>query len=163
MSDASTIPYLVRAVELARRARVSGNHPFGALLVTGDGTVIEAMNTVTTERDPTGHAETNLVRKAGAALSAEQLAGSTLYTSTEPCAMCAGAIYWAGIGRMVYALSGHALVELVQEVSGCLDGTLDLPSREVFARAGGRPVDVTGPVAMPGALEVHEGMWGSGD
>lgn len=166
--DASPIDlhHLARAVELARDARGRGDHPFGAVLVTADGTVVEAMNSVTTANDPTGHAETNLVRFS-ASLGAEVLASSTLYTSTEPCAMCAGAIYWAGIGRMVYALSGHSLVQLVSEASGVGSAgsrsadspSLDLPSREVFARGGGS-IEVVGPIDIVGAAEVHDGMWG---
>jgi len=148
--------HLGRAVELAREARARGDHPFGAVLVTADGAIVEAMNSVTTANDPTGHAETNLVRLS-ASLGASVLATSTLYTSTEPCAMCAGAIYWAGIGRMVFGLSGHALVQLVSDASGVL--TLDLPSREVFDR-GGSAIEVVGPVDVPGAVEVHDGMWG---
>src|SRR3978361_2066555 len=86
---------LTRAVELAAEARAAGNHPFGALLADRDGNVIaEAGNTVETDRDPTGHAALILVRKSGP-LGAAALAGTTLYTSTEPCAMCAGGIYWA--------------------------------------------------------------------
>jgi tRNA(Arg) A34 adenosine deaminase TadA len=171
--DASPIDlhHLARAVELARDARARGDHPFGAVLVTAEGTVVEAMNSVTTANDPTGHAETNLVRFS-ASLGSEVLAASTLYTSTEPCAMCAGAIYWAGIGRMVYALSGHALVQLVSEASGVGSAdsrsadsrsadspSLDLPSREVFARGGGS-IEVVGPIDVVGAVEVHDGMWG---
>ena len=153
----SDLQYLSRAVELAREARERGDHPFGAVLVTADGVIVEAMNSVTTSGDPTGHAETNLVRLAAQRVDAAALPGSTLYTSTEPCAMCAGAIFWSGIGRMVFALSCHALVELVQGVGGSF--TLDLPSREVFAR-GDHTVEVSGPIEVAGAVEVHAGMWG---
>jgi tRNA(Arg) A34 adenosine deaminase TadA len=146
---------LQRAVALAREARDGGNHPFGALLVTPDGTVLEARNTVVTEADPTGHAETNLVRLAGS-LDRARLAGSTLYTSTEPCAMCAGAIYWSGIGRMVFALSEEGLAAMVDAEDGI--PPLRLPSREVFAR-GGRTIEVAGPVDLPAAIAVHEGFW----
>ena len=148
--------HLRRTVDLARDARSRGDHPFGAVLVTSTGVVVEALNSVNTAHDPTGHAETNLVRLS-ASLGAEVLASSTLYTSTEPCAMCAGAIYWAGIGRLVYALSGRALVHRVSEASGVL--TLDLPSREVFA-CGGSSIVVVGPVDVDGAVGVHDGMWG---
>ncbi|MEV6344273.1 nucleoside deaminase [Actinoplanes sp. NPDC051851] len=147
--------YLERAVALAWEARRGGNHPFGSLLVTADGTVIEARNTVVTESDPTGHAETNLVRLAGR-LDRATLAGSTLYTSTEPCAMCAGAIYWSGIGRVAFALSEADLATMVEEEEGV--PPLRLPSREVFAR-GGRPITVDGPVPLPSATEVHHGFW----
>ncbi|MES2171162.1 MAG: nucleoside deaminase [Actinomycetota bacterium] len=148
------LDYLTRAVQLAADARERGDHPFGALFVTIDGRVVEAMNSVNTAHDPTGHAETNLVRLAYDAFDAAQLAGGTLYTSTEPCAMCAGAIYWAGIGRVAFALSGHALVDMVAVGSPALD----LPSREVFSHGFGVVV-VEGPFDVPGAIEVHDGMW----
>ena len=147
--------HLARAVELAGLARAHGNHPFGALLVTADGRVVEAENTVLTSGDPTGHAETNLVR-AAARLGADSLATSILYTSTEPCAMCCGAIFWAGIRTVVYALGGDELIALVPSGD---EFTLDLPSREVFAR-GGHPVEVRGPLNVPGTVEVHAGFWG---
>jgi tRNA(Arg) A34 adenosine deaminase TadA len=146
---------LERAVELAWSARRRGDHPFGSLLVTADGAVLEAMNSVVTGSDPTGHAETNLVRLAGR-LERATLAGSTLYTSTEPCAMCAGAIYWSGIGRVVFALSSADLSAMVDEEEGI--PPLNLPSREVFAR-GGRPIEVVGPVPLPSATRVHDGFW----
>ncbi|GIF25553.1 tRNA(Arg) A34 adenosine deaminase TadA [Actinoplanes tereljensis] len=147
--------HLERAVALAWEARNRGDHPFGALLVTADGRVLEARNSVVTQADPTGHAETNLVRLAGA-LDRETLTGSVLYTSTEPCAMCAGAIYWSGIGRMVFALSEADLAGMVEEEEGV--PPLRLPSREVFAR-GGREIAVDGPVPLAGATEVHAGFW----
>ncbi|MCS5717835.1 nucleoside deaminase [Herbiconiux sp. CPCC 205763] len=154
--DAGDREHLERAVALAQAARDRGDHPFGALLATTDGTVIEAMNTVNTGHDPIGHAETNLVRDSGQRLEMAELATSTLYTSTEPCAMCTGAIYWAGIPRVVFALSEQALGALVSEQSGV--PTLALPSREVLAR-GGRPVEVVGPVALPAATDVHRDFW----
>lgn len=149
--------HLREAIEAARQARASGNHPFGAVVVTAEGRVIRALNTVITERDPTGHAETNLVRLAARELDATQLRTSTLYTSTEPCAMCAGAIYWAGIGRMVYALPEESLIAIVAPLS--IEPTLDLPSRDVFA-AGGGTVIVAGPALEAEAAAVHEGFWG---
>jgi tRNA(Arg) A34 adenosine deaminase TadA len=148
--------HLERAVALAAEARDRGDHPFGALLVAADGRVIEAKNTVNTGHDPIGHAETNLVRDSGQVLEPAELAASVLYTSTEPCAMCTGAIYWAGIPRVVFALSEADLGAMVSEQSGV--PTLALPSREVFAR-GGRPVEVVGPVALPAATTVHHGFW----
>ena len=147
--------HLERAVVLAWEARKRGDHPFGALLVTGGGVVLEALNSVVTGSDPTGHAETNLVRLAGG-LDLGTRAGSTLYTSTEPCAMCAGAIYWSGIGRMVFALSESDLAAMVAEEEGV--PPLRLPSREVFAR-GGRAIVVDGPVPLPSATAVHHGFW----
>jgi tRNA(Arg) A34 adenosine deaminase TadA len=148
--------YLARAVALAASARDHGNHPFGALLVTAAGEVVEAENTVVTGNDPTGHAETNLVRAAASTLTQLELDSSTLYTSTEPCAMCSGAIYWAGIPRVVFDLSETALASLT---AGNPDHpTLALPSRELFAR-GSREVDAWGPLGSPAAVAVHEGFW----
>ncbi|MEU8816657.1 nucleoside deaminase [Actinoplanes sp. NPDC048796] len=147
--------YLERAIELAWEARRRGDHPFGALLLTPDGTTLEARNSVVTGQDATGHAETNLVRLAGS-LSFEELSGSVLYTSTEPCAMCSGAIYWSGIGRVVFALSEADLAGLVEEEEGV--PPLRLPCREVFAH-GGREIVVDGPVPRPDATAVHDGFW----
>jgi tRNA(Arg) A34 adenosine deaminase TadA len=149
---------LLRAIALAQLAREHGNHPFGSLLADGTGQVLlEAENTVVTERDIAGHAELNLVRSAGMHLAADVLPGATLFTSTEPCAMCAGAIYWAGIGRVVYALGADQLTELVQGISD--EPTLQLSCREVFAR-GGRVIEVSGPHLRERATAVHEGFWG---
>lgn len=104
---------LSQAVVVARSSRDHGNHPFGALLADPTGRVVKsAENTVVTEADATGHAETNLVRLASAAYRVDELAGMTLYTSTEPCAMCSGAIYWSGIGTVVYARGEDELYEM---------------------------------------------------
>ena len=150
------IARLRHAIRLAAEARARGDHPFGAIVVAPDGTVVEGRNSVVTQRDPTGHAETNVVRAAAAVLAPEALAGSTLYTSTEPCAMCAGAIYWAGIPRMVYALGEDELIGIVAAQEGI--PTLALPAREVFAR-GGRAIAVVGPVPLPEATAVHAEFW----
>jgi tRNA(Arg) A34 adenosine deaminase TadA len=146
-----------RAFEIARRAVNHGNHPFGALLADAAGKIVlESENTVETAKDPTGHAETNLVRAAGTKFSKAELAGMTLYTSTEPCAMCSGAIYWAGIGRVVYGLSEAGLLNLTG--SNPSNETMHLPCREVLAR-GQRIVAVTGPLLEEEAALVHAGFW----
>src|SRR6476659_2342547 len=109
--------HLLRTIELAASARAAGNHPFGSLVVGAAGeSVLEAENTVVTSRDVTGHAELNAVRTAGIELGDAFLQGATLYTSTEPCAMCAGAIYWSGITRVVYALGGEMLDAMVKHL-----------------------------------------------
>ena len=148
--------HLEHAIRLAAAARSRGDHPFGAIVVAPDGTIIEGLNSVVTRSDPTGHAETNVVRSAAAALDAELLARATLFTSTEPCAMCSGAIYWAGIPRLVYSLGEDELRRILAAQEGV--PTLALPCREIFAR-GGRSVDVVGPVALPEAAAVHAGFW----
>ena len=144
------------AISLAASAREHGNQPFGALLADANGQVLlTAENTITTAQDATGHAETNLVRLASAQFSAEELAQTTLYTSTEPCPMCSGAIFWSGIGHVVYALSEDGLYGMTGESPE----SLKLPCREVFARAG-RPVEVFGPLLEAEAAQVHAGFWG---
>lgn len=150
---------LRRAIELADRARANGNHPFGALLATADGRIaLEAENTVATSRDVTGHAETNLVSLATRRFDAEELAGMTLVTSCEPCAMCAGAIYWSTIGAVVYGLSERGLLELTGDDPA--NPTLDLPCRTVLG-AGQRRVAVTGPLLEAEAAASHAGFWRS--
>jgi len=149
--------HLLRAIELARRSREDGNHPFGSLLVDASGRVVlKAENTVVTARDVTGHAELNLMRAASMQFDDGVLQGATLYASTEPCAMCSGAIYWSGIGRVVYALGSETLTAIVNEDDGT--STLALSCREVFAR-GRCKVDVSGPHLTEQAAAVHEGLW----
>jgi len=144
---------LLRAIALAADARNAGNQPFGALLADADGEVLlEAQNTEVTESDVTGHAETNLVRLASRTYGRSDLTGTTLYTSTEPCAMCAAAIYWSGIGRVVFALAGSELRALRGDDPE--SPSLTLSSRDVFA-AGQRSVEVLGPYALPEAFDVH--------
>jgi tRNA(Arg) A34 adenosine deaminase TadA len=149
--------HLHHAIKVARRARDHGNHPFGAVLVNQRGEVLlEAENSVVTERDITGHAETNLVREACKRFSPDVLSTATLYTSTEPCAMCSGAIYWSGISRVVYALSEEGLLKLTGNNEE--NPTMHLPCREVLSR-GQRPIEVIGPVLDEEAKSVHEGFW----
>jgi tRNA(Arg) A34 adenosine deaminase TadA len=149
--------HLLRTIELAASARAAGNHPFGSLIVDAAGQgAIEAENTVVTLRDVTGHAELIAVRAAGIERGDAFLHWATLFTSTEPCAMCAGAIYWSGIARVVYAFASDMLDALVQDLP---DGSiLRLPCREVFAR-GGRRVGVSGPHLVEQAAAVHAGFW----
>ncbi|MDM4762133.1 nucleoside deaminase [Galbitalea sp. SE-J8] len=153
----ATEELLRRAIAIATSARGHGNHPFGALLTDAAGAIaFEAENTVVTEHDPTGHAETNLVRNAARALGGD-LSGYTLYTSTEPCAMCSGAIYWSGISRVVFALSEAQLY--ARTGAHPENPTLQLPSREVFAH-GQREIRVEGPFIEDEAAAPHKGFWG---
>ncbi|MFN8500246.1 MAG: nucleoside deaminase [Anaerolineae bacterium] len=156
MTD-TDLTLLRRAIELAKQARANGNHPFGALLADRDGAILlEAENTVTTEHDCTGHAETNLMRLASRRYEPDVLAQCTLYTSTEPCAMCAGAIYWGQVGRVVFAMSEEDLLVLTGDDPE--NQTFSLPCREVFAR-GQRPVIVEGPALQEEARQAHAGFW----
>ena len=148
---------LRRAIELARLAREHGNHPFGALLVDAKGNVVlEAENTVRTDKDVTAHAETNLMRMATARFDRDFLGRCTLYTSTEPCAMCAGAIYWGNIRNVVFGFSQEQIHAI--SAGNPENMQLQLSSREVFAR-GDHPVEVSGPHLPKESAAVHDGFW----
>jgi tRNA(Arg) A34 adenosine deaminase TadA len=150
--------FLRQAFAVAKRARANGNHPFGAILVDHVGNVlIESENGYMPDRDMTAHAERLLATAASKAHAPSVLARCTMYVSAEPCAMCAGAIYWAGVGRVVYGLSERELKHLTGNHAE--NPTLDLPCRTVFA-TGQRHVDVVGPMLTEEAAALHVGAWG---
>ena len=157
LRDADSL-YLRRAIALSERARANGRHPFGALVITPLGEVLAAAENRATgpDCDATGHAELEAVRAASRHHSPEALAAATLYSSAEPCAMCAGAIYWSGIGRVVYGLSEERLLALTGNHPE--NPTLRLPCREVFAR-GQRAIEVIGPFLEDEAAAPHAGFW----
>lgn len=150
--------FLRRAIALSEAAKANGKHPFAALVVDRhDRIVAEAGNdSLPPEGDPTRHAELVAAALASRRLSPEELAQCTLYSSAEPCAMCAGAIYWCNIGRVVYALSEHRLLGLTGDHSE--NPTFSLPCREVFSR-GQRSVIVVGPALEDEAAKSHAGFW----
>ncbi|GAA1868920.1 nucleoside deaminase [Asanoa iriomotensis] len=99
--------YLRRAIALAAAAPAAGGRPFGSLLVGPDGAILaEDHNTVPADGDITAHPELKLARWAARELDASTVAGTTMYTSCEPCPMCSYAIDRSGLGRVVFALSG---------------------------------------------------------
>lgn len=151
--------YLKKAIEISKEARASGNTPFGALLVDGDGNILlEQGNIEISEHKCTGHAETALAERASQKYDKNFLWDCTLYTTAEPCAMCSGAIYWANIGKVVYAMEEKTLLRL----TGANDQnpTFDLPCREVFAK-GQKQIEVVGPFSSLEieAAEVHKDFW----
>ncbi|MBI1201709.1 MAG: nucleoside deaminase [Rhodopseudomonas sp.] len=149
--------FLRRAFDMAELAYENGNHPFGAILVDQDGEVLlEAENGYLPDGDMTAHAERLIATAASKTFEPEELAECTLYSSAEPCAMCAGAIYWAGIGRVVYGLSEERLKTITGNHPE--NPTLSMPCRTVFA-AGQRKVEVVGPLLEDEAAEQHEGVW----
>ncbi|MGA9533517.1 MAG: nucleoside deaminase [Anaerolineales bacterium] len=148
---------LRRTFALATAARGAGNHPFGALLADPNGDIVlEALNTVVIDGDVTAHAERNLITKASMELGADSLREHTLYSSTEPCPMCAGAIHWGGVGRIVYGLSQEGLYAM--SASGDPAESFLLGCRQVFA-ASGHDVKVVGPCLEAGARQPHIGFW----
>ena len=130
--------FLRLSFDVARAAQAAGNHPFGAVLVGPDGAVLmEQGNAFAAGRDMTAHAERVLMTRASRAHPPAFLAGCTLYASAEPCAMCAGAAYWSGVGRVVYGLAEKDLKAITGDHPE--NPTLDLPCRTVLA-AGQRRV-----------------------
>lgn len=153
------VAYLRRAIEVSRNSRNHGNTPFGAILVGPEGEVlIEQENIEITTGHCTGHAETTCIDRASQVYSKAFLADCSLYTTAEPCAMCSGALYWAGVGRIVYAMTERQLLSMTG--SNEQNPTFDLPCRYVFSR-GQKPIEVVGPFddIAPEAAAVHEGYW----
>ncbi len=149
---------LRRAFNVARRSRAAGDHPFGSVLADDEGrAIMEQGNGYTSEGgDRTAHAERLLASRAARTYDLPFLARCTLYTSAEPCAMCAGAIYWSGIGRVVYGQSEKALK--AQTGAHEENPTLDLPCAVVFA-AGQRPTEVVGPLLEDEASQLQADFW----
>ena len=155
---AMDLRHLERSIALAEEAVAEGNHPFGAVLVSADGAILaEGKNSYSIDRGP-GHAEANLARDAARRYDVETLRGATLYTSVEPCSMCAGTIYWAEIGAVVFGMSERRLGELTGDNPENL--TQDLACRTIFA-AGRRPVTVRGPFPEleDRIVEQHAAFW----
>lgn len=149
----STEQYMREAIGLAESAKSNGNHPFGALLVLDGQVVLRAENTVMTGKNFTHHAEMNLMNMvAASALSEEEKSRAILVTSTEPCAMCSGAIVWGGVKKVVYGCP----CEVLGDIAG--DDFL-LPCRTLFSLSKHNPVEVEGPVLEEEAKGVHVGFW----
>ena len=151
------VALLRQAIAESRKARDAGVHPFASILVGPDGTVLMTQqNAYMPDHDMTGHAERVLMTRASTTYPPELLKGCTIYTSAEPCAMCAGAIYWTGLKRVVYGMEEKHLKALTGDHPE--NPTLDLPCRVVF-EAGQRQVEVIGPMLEDEAAEVHVGAW----
>jgi tRNA(Arg) A34 adenosine deaminase TadA len=137
--------YLRRAFAAARTARAAGDMPFGAVLAQGGKALWTARNRQHTAGDPSAHAELVLLREACAALGPQALRGATVYASGEPCAMCAGAMFWAGVARIVF---GAPLAEMETRLGGPL---LGLGCADTLAKAQPAVV-VQGPLLLDEAL-----------
>jgi tRNA(Arg) A34 adenosine deaminase TadA len=149
--------FLRQTFTLAQTAKDEGIHPFAAILVDAQNNVLMSqVNGYLPDLDMTGHAERKLMTRASKAYRPDFLAQCTMYVSAEPCAMCAGSAYWAGIGRVVYGLSESRLKEITGNHPE--NPTLDLPCRTVFA-AGQRHVEVIGPCLEEEAAALHDGVW----
>ncbi len=149
--------YLRRAIALSRTARARGNRPFGAVIATADGKVLaEAWCNTAETGDCTGHAETNAVRMASPTHPRERLAQATVYSSGEPCVMCAGAIFWGNVRRVVYGIDAVSLRRFRGERGDQRDA--ELGCRDVFT-ASPHPVEVIGPALFDEAAAAQVGGW----
>jgi tRNA(adenine34) deaminase len=101
-------------MQIAIEESKKGDWPYGAVIVKDGGIVVKGFNTATRDRDPTAHAEVNVIRAALRSIPESSLNGYTLYTSSEPCPMCTGAIIWAGVSRVVFGASIPELIEAGQ-------------------------------------------------
>ncbi len=146
-------PFIRHCYALARQAAANGDHPFGALLARDGQVLLTAVNTITTDHDVTRHAELNLISQASRQFDPATLAECTLYTSTEPCAMCAGAIFWAGVPAIVYGSSAETLGEIA-------GGAFVVPSRVLLAY-GQWQTAVTGPILPDEGRAIHQAYWPS--
>lgn len=149
--------YLRQAIAWSRVARDRGNRPFGAVVVTDDGRVLaEAWCNTSETGDCTGHAETNAVRQLTPVVDRETLSRATLYSSAEPCVMCAGAIFWSNIGRVVFGIDAKRLRVFRGERGEQRDA--ELSCRDVFVASPHR-IECTGPTLVEEASEPHRGFW----
>lgn len=151
--------YLRQAIALADKARERGNRPFGALIVAANGRVLaEASNANGESGDCTAHAELSAIRLASPLHCRDALATATLYSSAEPCVMCAGAIFWSAIGRVVYGIDAERLRVFRGERLDQKDA--ELSCRDVFERSS-HAIECIGPSLIDEASQSHQGGWKS--
>ena len=149
--------HLRAANDIARQVMQVGHHPFGAVLVGPDHeTILAEQGNV----DTVNHAEAVLARKAAVNYTPEILWRCTLYTTVEPCCMCAATQYWAHIGRLVYGMEEKRLLAITGNHPE--NPTMDLPCREVFSH-GQKDIRVWGPIAEVEVeiADLHRDFWRS--
>ncbi|GAB7014005.1 nucleoside deaminase [Halolamina salina] len=141
--------HMAEAIDCAREAASRGDEPYGSVLVKDDEVVMRAGNRINTEDDIREHPELTLAKRAAA--ERDDAGELVMYTSTEPCPMCAGGIDIAGLHAVVYSVSG--------ERAAAIRGTDSLlSSTDVFA-AGGSDVRVIPDVLRAEGEKVHEARW----
>ena len=140
--------YLKIAIDLARESAEKGGDPFGAILVCGDKVVAKSTDKSVEKSDPTYHAERSLISEYCQANKILSLEGHTLYSSTEPCIMCSGAIKSANISRVVFSVSQ----ELLQQYSG----GRKKPGCESLINSGKRKIEVVGPLLSDEGVKVFQ-------
>lgn len=154
MTREQMIAYILEANAVAKSAAKHGHHPFGAILVGPDGTILMDQGNI----DTVHHAETELARRAAVAYSPEFLWTCTLVTTGEPCAMCTGTLYWANIGRLVYGFEETTLLALTGD--HVENPTMNLSARTVIS-SGQKKIEVHGPFPEieDDLVSPHIGFW----
>ncbi|MFD2589175.1 nucleoside deaminase [Croceitalea marina] len=146
--------YIRLAIEVAKESSQNGNFPYGCVLVDKSGKVImKGENTINTDNDCLAHAEVNLIREACKVYEFSHLNECTIYTSDEPCPMCTSAIYWSGIGKLVYGLSKAEYYRIVGGDNK--NWVFEMPTRELLEK-GGRKVEVVGPLLEKEVALLHK-------
>jgi tRNA(Arg) A34 adenosine deaminase TadA len=136
--------HMHRAFELAREAAERGDRPFGSVLVRDDEVIMADSNRVVTEDDIRRHPELHLAHRACRELDADERAETVMYTSTEPCPMCASGMVSAGFGRVVYSVGGDEIGEFT-------GGDSPVRSAEILDGV----TDVVGPVLNDEGRQIH--------
>jgi tRNA(Arg) A34 adenosine deaminase TadA len=149
---------LRRAIALSEAAVAQGGRPFGALVTDREHRIVAEARAVASvnPRDWTAHSEMQALRAASAAMRWEELGGATIYASGEPCPMCAAAIYWCNIRRLVFCVSEPAMRALrapFERAAG-----IGMRCDEIFARCD-RLVEVIGPLIEDEGLPIHRRFW----
>lgn len=151
------IEFIRLSNDVGRRAILLGKHPFGAVLVAPDKkTVLLTQCNI----DSVNHAESTLARNAATNFTPDYLWQCTLYTAVEPCCMCAGTIYWANIGRVIYGMSETRLLECTGNHQE--NPTMSLSAMEVFSH-GQKDICLMGPIPQlePEIFGLQQSFWQS--
>jgi len=136
--------HMREAFALAREAADRGDRPFGSVLVRGDTIVMGDSNRVNTEKDIRRHPELHLAYRACREFDAEERAEMVMYTSTEPCPMCATGMTKAGFGRVVYSVGGDVIATFTGN---------DPPVRSAEILDG--VTEVVGPILSEAGRQIH--------
>ena len=142
--------FLRQAIQLGRDARARGERPFGALLVANGHVVAQAADQCRALSDPTAHAELRVISTYCQAATLFDLDGHTLYSLTEPCVMCSGAVKWARVSRVVFSVP--------QAMLQTISGGLQKPSCDSLVNTGGRHIEVCGPYLLEQGLAIYHGF-----
>lgn len=146
--------FMQEAISMAKTSKAKGNLPYGCILVDNQGNIVlKGENTINTDHDTLAHAEINLLREASKIYSHADLNSFTIYTSDEPCPMCASAIYWTGVGKLVYGLSKAEYYNIVGRNDP--NWVFEMSAIEVLSK-GSRHVDVVGPILENEASKLHK-------